>query len=294
MTYVSAILSTITATTPTNGLGQTIGSWTFQPFIADYTIDIFTVSNAPPAPPTLAQALDTTNLTWTTSGNSNWFGETSVSHDVVSAAQSGRITGSQTSVLQTTVTGPGTLTFWWQTGAADFDFDLEFDLDGNYVDDIDGHQPWIQEPTVSIPSGSHTLSWTAYADGGAATNTGWVDQVQFTGPGGSGGSNAPVDVSVSVTIQRNNVQAGGTSSYSAYAEISEVSPAPVTTGPIGLIGLVSSTSYVNAGDNFQDNSTQESFTSLDQAIFACTNGQWSLYVNQGAPNQQVFYFQHGG
>jgi hypothetical protein len=40
------------------------------------------------------------------------------------------------SVLQTTIVGPGTLTFYWETlGQAD-EFDLEFDTNGVYMDDM--------------------------------------------------------------------------------------------------------------------------------------------------------------
>jgi hypothetical protein len=66
----------------------------------------------------LGTALDNTNLTWTTSstggGYNPWFGQTTTSHYGGSAAQSGSISSSQTSILQTTVTGPGTLTYWWK------------------------------------------------------------------------------------------------------------------------------------------------------------------------------------
>lgn len=66
---------------------------------------------------TLGVALNATNLTWTTSGTDGaqgWSVETTHTEDGVSAAQSGSISSaSATSVLQTTVTGPGTLTFWW-------------------------------------------------------------------------------------------------------------------------------------------------------------------------------------
>src|ERR1035441_5440724 len=59
---------------------------------------------------TLAQALNATNLTWTTSGTSGSFGwsaETSTTHDGVSAADSGQVyTPSATSTLRTTVNGP--------------------------------------------------------------------------------------------------------------------------------------------------------------------------------------------
>src|ERR1039457_5309418 len=65
---------------------------------------------------TLGEALNATNLSWTTSGTSGaqgWSVEGATTHDGVSAVQSAVVTGSQTSTLQTTVTGPGTLTFWW-------------------------------------------------------------------------------------------------------------------------------------------------------------------------------------
>ena len=32
--------------------------------------------------------------------------------------------------------------------ANDDSFDLEFDVDGNYVDDISGYSPWSQDPQV--------------------------------------------------------------------------------------------------------------------------------------------------
>src|ERR1019366_6777917 len=69
---------------------------------------------------TLAQALNTTNLTWTTSGAfGGWYSETTTTHDGVSAADSGSVHSSGTSTLQTTVTGPGTLTFWWTNPSFD-------------------------------------------------------------------------------------------------------------------------------------------------------------------------------
>ena len=85
---------------------------------------------------TLGEALDATNLTWTTYGDAEWFGETTNSYDGVSAAQSGAMQDGDSSVLQTTIVGPGTVTFYWETlGHAD-EFDLEFDNNGVYMDDI--------------------------------------------------------------------------------------------------------------------------------------------------------------
>ena len=67
-------------------------------------------------------------------------------HDGVSAAQSGSVTGNQTSTLSVTVNGPGTLTFYWSSIANDPNegFDYEFDIDGSYANDIYGDQSWTQ------------------------------------------------------------------------------------------------------------------------------------------------------
>jgi hypothetical protein len=132
------------------------------------------------APIDFNTALGTTNLTWTTGSTNGWFIESTNTYESASAAQSGVITGSQTSSLQTTVTGPGMLTFWWQTetGASDFEFDLEFEIDGGYKDDIDNIQPWTQD-SFPISAGTHTLTWTAYA-GNSATDAGYLDVVTYT------------------------------------------------------------------------------------------------------------------
>src|ERR1039457_3745645 len=76
---------------------------------------------------TLAQALNAPSLTWTTSGHyGGWSPETTTTHDGVSAADSGMVYSINTSTLQTTVTGPGTLTFWWTNTS--FDNTLPFSV----------------------------------------------------------------------------------------------------------------------------------------------------------------------
>ena len=109
-------------------------------------------------------ALGTSGLTWTTNGDSSWFIEsTNTANGAPYAAQSGSVTDDQSSTLSVTVTGPGTLTFYWASEASG-DFDYEFDIDGSYGDDISGYTDWYQEvdwrtgqPYV-IPAGQHTLT----------------------------------------------------------------------------------------------------------------------------------------
>ena len=146
----------------------------------------------------LAQALDASGLTWTTGGDANWMGQGVSTHDGVSAAQSGSVADGQETWLQTTVTGPGTLSFWWKVDSLqDFDY-LNFQMDGVMQFFISGSVAWEQR-TVPIATGSHTLRWAYTKDVGAAgADAGWVDQVQMAG------TNNPANVSVSVLAVAGN------------------------------------------------------------------------------------------
>jgi hypothetical protein len=131
---------------------------------------------------TLGAALDTPgNVVWTTSGNSNWFGEVSITHDGIDAAQSGTITDNQQSTLQTTFTGPGSLNFWWKVSSEQFFDTLGFFIDGLQQTNISGEVNW-QQQSWHIGSGSHTVRWTYQKDSSTSTglDAAWLDQVVFT------------------------------------------------------------------------------------------------------------------
>ena len=128
----------------------------------------------------LGQALSASSLVWSTSGNASWFGESTVTHDGASAVQSGLITDSQTSTLQTTVVGAGTGTFWWRVSSEQwFDY-LSFYIDGVMQASISGDTGW-QQQTFAVANGSHTLKWTYAKDPSvsAGADAGWLDQVTF-------------------------------------------------------------------------------------------------------------------
>ncbi len=136
---------------------------------------------------TLGTAVDAPELTWTTGGNGSWQPQTSISHDGEDAARSGTISHSQESYLETTVTGPGTLTFWWKVSSeAGYDF-LRFYFDGvepAAAPGISGSVDW-QQKTISVPAGDHTLRWRYVKDlsMSAGSDMGWVDQIVYR-PGG--------------------------------------------------------------------------------------------------------------
>src|SRR5436189_6487933 len=91
----------------------------------------------------LGDAVDATNLVWTTGGNAVWFGQTIVTHDGVDAAQSGAIADGQYTSLQTTVTdGPKAVTFWWRASSTTNSDPLDFFIDDDYLESISGESGW--------------------------------------------------------------------------------------------------------------------------------------------------------
>ena len=85
------------------------------------------------------------------------------------AMKSGVITHSQSSVLSTTVMGPGTLTFSWRTSCVDsggqYDWDhAEFVVDGAVLLKRDGISSWAEETVRINGDGEHTVAWTYTKD----------------------------------------------------------------------------------------------------------------------------------
>src|SRR6266567_6112401 len=144
----------------------------------------FTVTQAGAAQTSsLGQAVDNTALTLTTGGDASWLAETSVSFSGGSAAQSGLITAGQTSWMETTATGPATLSFYWKVSSESGWDLLHFYLDGVEQTSISGEVDW-QQKSFSIASGSHTLHWAYTKDAfccAGGSDRGWVDQVQLSG-----------------------------------------------------------------------------------------------------------------
>src|SRR5262249_26852631 len=118
---------------------------------------------------------------WSGGGDTPWFGQSTYFHSAPSAAQSGRIGDGQESWIETTVAGPGPLTFWWKVSSeTNYDF-LEF-----YVNDvlqsnsISGEVDWHQQ-TMLLPPGTQTLRWryTKDKDTNIGLDAAWLDDVAF-------------------------------------------------------------------------------------------------------------------
>jgi hypothetical protein len=131
---------------------------------------------------TLAEAVDAPGLTWSTGGNSVWLGQATVTHDGTDAAQSGIVGNGQLSWIETSVTGPGTLSFWWRVSSEPaFDY-LAFLIDGvPQGSTLSGESGW-QQRTVSVAVGTHALRWAYGKDdlGAEGQDRAWLDQVSWT------------------------------------------------------------------------------------------------------------------
>ncbi|MCX6876371.1 MAG: Ig-like domain repeat protein [Verrucomicrobia bacterium] len=163
------------------------GAWTMQIYATDETgnyfftpIGGFTVGNTSESIGTLASALDAIQLPWTSS-TPGWSHQKAVSHDGIDAAASDPLGDSGEATLQTTVTGPGVLSFQWRVdseAAADV---LSVEVTGTAIhQEISGNTAWAPV-SLTIPAGSHTIGWK-YAKNAAVAvgaDRGWIDEVRF-------------------------------------------------------------------------------------------------------------------
>ena len=173
--------------------------------------------------PALDLALDTTGLTWTTGGGYGgygWFRQTDASHDGVDSAECESpelISPYSTAWMQTSVTGPGTLTFYWRffvplhyPRITDY---LGFFIDGGYQAGVGSPFAVWSYQTIYVGAGSHTLKWSYVRSGSThGGGPGYMDQVGFTaGTTAALISNQPdPQTALAGTTATFSVQAGGT------------------------------------------------------------------------------------
>jgi hypothetical protein len=136
-------------------------------------------SPMPPVTPvaTLGEALGAPELVWSTNGDEVW--APTLAPDGSAAAWSGGIGDLQVSWVETTVTGPGVVSFEWKVSSELNGDYLTFSVDGaERTGRISGEVNW-QTLTFTIPSGVHRLTWT-YAKNrstAASLDAGWVRSV---------------------------------------------------------------------------------------------------------------------
>ncbi len=91
--------------------------------------------------------------------------------------------------MQTTISGAGTVRFYWKVSSeGGYDY-LEFYIDGSLQDRISGTEDW-HLMAYALSLGSHTLEWRYVKDYSVSEgdDCGWVDKVEWGGaqpPSGS-------------------------------------------------------------------------------------------------------------
>jgi len=241
----------LAATLSTNEVNDGSYLWAIpvdQTLAADYKIKISNVDNPSytdlsdanfsiAIPPTLEDALDTAGVTWSTSGNLPWFPQSTTSHDGIDAAQSGAISDSQSSSLETTLAGPGTLTFWWRVSS-----ESNYDFLTLYLNDVEqtgslakiaGTVEWIQK-TVAIPAGTNTLKWSYIKDYSlsSGSDAAWVDQIVYT-------PTVLPEIAVEQPVGTDLVDGSATNNFGSVNMGSSSSPFTFTVKNLGTANLTS-------------------------------------------------------
>jgi hypothetical protein len=124
----------------------------------------------------LTAALDGAGLTWFSSFEAPWTGETEYTADGADAAMSAKVSPGQVSWLQTEVEGPGSLAFAW---ALNGDSDTCLFLDnGTVMRRLGDKGSWLPE-TVVLGTGRHTLRWAFTAGATGEPGVAFLDKVKW-------------------------------------------------------------------------------------------------------------------
>ena len=131
-----------------------------------------------------AAALDTTVLAFSRPDAKPWFGQSAVSSDGTDAMQSPALNHGESSSIETTVTGPGTISYYRRADTEAGDT-LSFSAGGSTVDTVSGNSGW-QARSYAIPAGVQTLRWTfaRNASGSGGSDTVWLDRVSWSAAAG--------------------------------------------------------------------------------------------------------------
>ncbi len=112
---------------------------------------------------TIADALNATNLVFTTGGDAAWAFDFETSHDGEASMRSGSVGTSQTSWIETKVKGAGTLTFVWKADGLVYRNNpanyVQYAVDGGAAVKV-AVCDWTPVEIDISGAGEHTIRWT--------------------------------------------------------------------------------------------------------------------------------------
>ena len=134
----------------------------------------------------LSDALDAQGLDFTTGGDVEWSAQGDAAHGGGSALKSGAIGDNQETWVETSVNGPGQVSFWWKASSEHYrqyaiDYAM-FSVDGLERLRIGGEQDWTNAIVSVEGTGTHVLRWTYVKDDevSGGEDCVWLDEVTWT------------------------------------------------------------------------------------------------------------------
>ena len=130
---------------------------------------------------TLEEALDATNLVWTAGGDRKWRAVKTAEVQTGGYGQSGAIGNGQSTWVETTVKGAGTVSFKWKTSCQRRLDMVRFSVDGVDNQRLFGETDWAEVSVGIAGVTNHVLRWTFTrgASGSAGENCVWLDEVRW-------------------------------------------------------------------------------------------------------------------
>lgn len=248
-------------TTP--GLAETSSFWVRVTSVYG-TLDSDTATVTVIADPVAAALNKESSLVFTAGGNAAWFAQSATTHDGFAAAQSGVITHNQSTSVETSVAGPGTISFWWRVSSQSGGDYLRFYINGaEQSGSISGTTgTWAQKTFTVAAAGAYTFKWsyTKNSSTSSGSDCGWVDEVVWNP---KLITNQPTNLNILRGMSAGmGVTASGTNlSYQWFAGESGTTTSPVTgaTGPnLTTPALDGTTQYwvsVGNGVGFESSTT---------------------------------------
>ena len=170
----------------------------------------------------VGDALNAPELAFTAGGDAGWVIDSAVSHDGEVSMRSGAVASGQSCWIETSVTGAGTLSFWWKANGLTYR-----GKPANYVDvSVDGVVAatavvtnWTLVTVQVEGSGAHAVRWTYRQTRTQEAGCAWLDEVTWTGAVAPAAPSVVGDAGATVT---GDAEGGFTVTPGARAETVEV------------------------------------------------------------------------
>lgn len=128
------------------------------------------------------EALDSTALEWSSSGQATWVGVDHHSSGDGDSLQTGDVSDNAYTRLEAQVEGPAEVWFDWKVSSQSGKDSLELLMDDALLESVSGDTDWT-EVSVVVGEGVHTLAWVYTKDGSVSAlgDSGWLDSLTVTG-----------------------------------------------------------------------------------------------------------------